>query len=327
VNGTITDVAGLEVGHYTDLSNGTGCTVLITRSGAVGGVDVRGSAPGTRETDLLRVETSVTDVHGLVLSGGSAYGLATADGVMRYLEEKGIGHRTGSGIVPIVPAAILYDLGIGNASIRPGENEGYLAAVAAHSGEVQQGTVGAGTGATTGKALGREAAMKGGIGSASIDLGGGVILGAIAAVNAIGSIYDPNNGNLLAGPRGANGEVCDSVRIFADSDYGAMDRQIGPITNTTIAVIASSLSLNRSQANRLATVAHDGLALAIRPCHTVHDGDTVFALSTRIVNDDNEFPRLCGVAASVMAQAIGHAVRRATGLHGFPSMSEVGWDA
>ena len=188
MNDTLTDVAGVEVGHSTDAENGTGCTVVLVRGGAVGGVDVRGAAPGTRETDLLRAENSVDRVHGIVLSGGSAYGLSTASGVMRYLEGQGVGHRVGPHIIPIVPAAILFDLGIGSSGVRPGEAQGLAAAEAASTKAVAQGSVGAGTGATVGKALGRGAAMKGGLGSASLDMGSGVVLSALVAVNAVGLI-------------------------------------------------------------------------------------------------------------------------------------------
>ncbi len=326
MNGSLTDVAGVEVGHYTDVDAATGCTVVLTRGGAVGGVDVRGSAPGTRETDLLRPGASVELMHAVALSGGSAYGLAAASGVMRWLEERGAGHRVGKFIVPIVPAAILFDLGLGRSDVRPGEREGYAAASVASAAPVEQGSVGAGTGATVGKGLGRVAAMKGGVGSASMELGGGVVLAALAAVNAIGGVVDHETGELLAGPRGADGRVRDSVALFADPASGAAPRpqaQGEPLANTTLGVMATSLALDRGQAGRLAAVAHDGMALAVRPCHTLHDGDAVFALSTRSVDAPEEVARLYALAPTVMAAAIVNAVRAAKSLHGVPSYGEV----
>ncbi|MBM3939448.1 MAG: P1 family peptidase [SAR202 cluster bacterium] len=331
MNGTLTDVSGLEVGHYTDLASATGCTVVLCRDSATGGVDVRGAAPGTRETDLLRAENMVLGVHGLLLSGGSAFGLAAATGVMRYLEERGVGHRVGPFVVPIVPGAIVFDLGIGSSTVRPGEAEGYAAASAASAAATPQGTVGAGTGATVGKALGRSRAMKGGVGSASIDLGEGVVIAALAVVNAIGGVVEPASGRLLAGPRGQDGRPRDSVEVYASPVYGR--HGVAPVAeppaalgNTTLAVVATNVRLSKAQANRLAMVAHDGLALAIRPCHTVHDGDTVFALATGKVDAPDEFPRLCALAPTATARAIVHAVRHATGLHGIPSMGEVDHD-
>ncbi len=307
--------------------NGTGCTVVLTRSGAVGGADVRGAAPGTRETDLLRSENSVDRVHGILLSGGSAYGLAAAGGVMRYLEEQGHGHRVGQHIVPIVPGAIIFDLSMGS-SVRPTDADGYSAAASASDAPVEQGTVGAGTGATVGKALGREAAMKGGVGSASLDLGDGVVLAALAVVNAIGGVFEADTGELLAGPLD-HGRPRNSVEIYGDPGYGVRLRSAAEsarpemLGNTTIAVIATSTMLTKPQANRLATVAHDGLALAVRPTHTPHDGDTVFSLATGVVDASDEYIRLCALAPTVMARAIVNGVRHATGLHGIPAFAEV----
>ena len=332
MNGTLTDVVGLEVGHYTDLASATGCTVVLSRDGAVGGVDVRGAAPGTRETDLLRPDNSVERVHGVLLGGGSAFGLAAADGVVRYLDEAGIGHRVGPFSVPIVPAAIIFDLGIGRSDIRPGPAEGYAAAAAASADPVVQGTVGGGTGATVGKAYGRERGMKGGVGSASVDLGDGVVLAALAVVNAIGAVHEPDTGELLAGPRQADGKPREAVGVYADPEYGergSSEREpLGstPSANTTIGVIATNVGLTKPQANRLATVAHDGVALAVRPAHTPHDGDALFALATGAVDAPEEFLRLCAVAPSVMARAIVNAITHATSLHGIPSSVEVSAD-
>ena len=329
MNGTLTDVAGIEVGHYTDLVSATGCTVVLCREGAVGGVDVRGAAPGTRETDLLRPESSVALVHGLLLSGGSAFGLAATDGVVRYLDEAGIGHRVGSFTIPIVPAAIIFDLGIGSGNVRPGPAEGYEAAAAASGAPVVQGTVGAGTGATVGKAYGRQRAMKGGVGSASVDLGDGVVIAALAVVNAVGAVHEPDTGELLAGPREADGHPREAVGIYADPAFGeraskAREPQGStPSANTTIGVVATNVGLTKAQASRLAAVAHDGVALAVRPAHTPHDGDALFALATGSIDAPEEFLRLCALAPSVMARAIVNAVRHATGLHGIPSLGEV----
>lgn len=327
MNGTLTDVIGLEVGHYTDTVNGTGCTAVLARNGAVGGVDVRGAAPGTRETDVLRAENNVEHIHGIVLSGGSAFGLSSATGVMRYLEEQRIGHRVGRHVVPIVPAAILFDLGTGESTVRPGEEQGMLAARAATTRAVEQGSVGAGTGATVGKALGRERAMKGGVGSASMDLGGGVVLSALVAVNSVGGIVEPDTGTLIAGPLDENGTPSDSIAIYANTAYGVQtlaEHQPQPLGNTTLAVVATTACLSKGQANRLAMVAHDGLALAIRPCHTLHDGDTVFGLATGAVEAPDEVPRLYALAPTVVSRAIVNAVTHATGLYGIMSVSDVG---
>lgn len=324
MNNTLTDVLGLEVGHYTDLAAGTGCTVVLAPGGAVGGVDVRGAAPGTRETDLLRAENMVEQLHAVTLSGGSAFGLAAASGVMRYLEGQGIGHRVRDWVVPIVPSAIIFDLGIGKSSVRPTDENGFAAAAAATSDAVAQGTIGAGTGATVGKGLGSTGSMKGGVGSASMDLGDGVVLAALAVVNAVGGVHDPDTGELLAGPL-RDGVPVSTVDLYADPDYGRPARASGPesLSNTTIAVIGTSLQLTKAQANRLATVAHDGLALAIRPTHTLHDGDTVFAMATGLVDALDEYPRLCALAPTVMARAIVNAVKKATSLHGRPSHAAV----
>ena len=321
MNGTLTDVADLTVGHYTDAANGTGCTVVLAPQGTVGGVDVRGAAPGTRETDLLRSENTVVGVNAIVLSGGSAYGLAAASGVMQFLEEQGVGHRVGGHIVPIVPSAIIFDLGVGNGMVRPTHAHGYAAARDADALPVLQGNVGAGAGATVGKALGRERAMKGGLGSASLHMGDGVVIAALAIVNAIGGVHDPDSGELLAGPRGEDGEPLESTAIYAAHDYGSrlVEKPPLPLGNTTIGVIATNVRLTKTQANRLATVAHDGLALAIRPTHTLHDGDAMFALATGGVDAPDEFPRLCALAPAVTARAIVAAIAHATDAHGFPA--------
>ena len=215
----ITDVAGIAVGHHTDAANGTGCTAVLCEAGAVGGVDVRGSSPGTRETDLLRPTNRITHVHGVLLSGGSAFGLDAASGVVRYLEERGAGYATGAGVVPIVPAAIIFDLGVVAASVRPGSVDGYAAALAASAGAVAEGSVGAGTGATVGKLLGAKRAVKGGLGTWALDLGGGLAVGALMVVNAVGGVHDPDTGELVAGARNPGGGMSGWLRAVRCAEF------------------------------------------------------------------------------------------------------------
>ena len=327
--GAITDVPGIKVGHYTDLENATGCTVLLCREGAVGGVDVRGSAPGTRETDLLRPGNLVEHVHALLLAGGSAYGLDAAAGVMRYLEERGIGFRMGDVVVPIVPAAILFDLGLVTSKVRPGPQEGYKACHDASSQAVPEGSVGAGTGATVGKALGMERAVKGGMGTASADLGGGLVVGAIAAVNAAGGVVDPETGRILAGPRREEDQgFYDSVELMAQPGFASPRTQAETRANTTLAVVATNAPLTKEQASKLAERGQDGMAMAIRPCHTMSDGDVVFALATGTWEgavDRTQTTRLGAAAAQVMVRAILRAITQATGLGGVPAVRELGY--
>ena len=315
-------VPGIRVGHYTDLRAATGCTVVLCESGAVGGVDVRGSAPGTRETDLLRPGSLVPQIDAVLLTGGSAFGLSAASGVVGYLEERGRGYRAGPYTVPIVSAAVLFDLGVGNAGVRPGPDEGYRACQAASAGDVAQGSVGAGTGATVAKALGVGRRVKGGVGTAGIDLGDGVLVGAIVAVNAVGGVHDPDTGELVAGARSA-----DSVGMVdvLDAMVSSSGESPSPkfAANTTIGVIATNARLDREQANKLASVAHDGLALAVRPAHTTHDGDTMFALATGTSDRDVDLDRLCAATVACVARAIVNGVREATGLAGVPAASEL----
>ena len=331
--GTITDVPGIRVGHYTDLEHATGCTVILCGEGAVGGVDVRGGAPGTRETDLLRPGTLVERVHAVLLSGGSAYGLDAASGVMRYLEERDTGFRIGQAVVPIVPAAILFDLGLVTHRVRPGSEEGYRACEDATSHGVAEGSVGVGTGATVGKALGMERAVKGGLGTASLSLEAGLHVGAIVAVNALGSVVDPESGQLLAGPRREDGQgFHDTVTLMAQPGFHRQRRtQSARVAqapgSTTIGVVATNASLSKEQANRLAQMGQDGLALAVRPCHTLADGDVVFALATGAIErslERDEITRLGAAATRVMAQAITRAITQATGVGGVPSAGELG---
>jgi L-aminopeptidase/D-esterase-like protein len=300
---SITDIPGLKVGHWTNLEAATGCTVVLCEAGALAGVDVRGAAPATRETDLLRPGSLVGRAHAILLSGGSAFGLDAATGVMRYLEERGLGFETRQGRVPIVPAAALFDLGIGRADIRPDAEAGYAACLAAGA-NVTEGSVAVGTGATVAKLGGPEGAIKGGIGTASTVLPNGAIVGALVAVNSVGAIYDPETGKPIATPR-----TTGKHEAFA-------------ATNTTIGVVATTAQLDAAGVNRLATVAHNGLALAIRPAHTQYDGDTLFALSLPQATAEPTDPLLLGHAAvDVVARAVLRGVRAATSLHGVPAAS------
>ena len=324
-NNAITDVSGIRVGHYTDLDSATGCTVVLCEDGAVGGVDVRGPSPGTRETDLLRPTSRVIEAHAILLSGGSAYGLDAASGVMRFLEERGTGLKVGDSIVPIVPAAILFDLGMITNKVRPGPDEGYAACQVAQSGLVAEGTVGAGTGASVAGFMGREHAIKGGTGTASIDLGGGLIVGAIVAVNAIGGVNDPETGEIVAGPRKDYGVTMqDAMKLITSPEYvGSPGLRAA---NTTIGVVATNAKLNKEQANKLASAAQDGLALAVRPAHLMGDGDTMFALATGDFDDDVDIKinKIYAAAVQAVSRAIVRGIRKATGLGGVPAVSELG---
>jgi L-aminopeptidase/D-esterase-like protein len=320
LNPTITAVAGLEAGHYTDRVNATGCTVIICREGAVGGVDVRGGSPGTRETDLLRPMHRIDSVHSLVLSGGSAFGLDAASGVAGYLAEQGIGVKVGSTIIPIVSAAILFDLGLITSEVRPGPGEGRAACLAAGAEPMEEGSVGAGTGATVAKVRGLAGAVKSGIGSASLKLPGGAVVAAAVAVNAYGGVSDYRSGHLIAGPRNRSGGYDDPMALVLQEGTGG---EGPPLTNTTIGVVATDALLNREEANYLASVSHDGLALTIRPCHTVRDGDTMFAMATGRFRSPVDLTVLGAAAVEVTAQAVLRAVQTATGLGGVPAVSEV----
>ena len=319
LNQTITAVAGIEAGHYTDLEHATGCTVFLCRDGAVGGVDVRGGSPGTRETDLLRPVHRVEQVHAVVLSGGSAFGLDAASGVVAYLESQGIGFKVGPVVVPIVASAILFDLGLITADVRPGPEEGRSACLAASTDPMTEGSVGAGTGATIAKLGGPERALKGGIGSAAITLSTGQTVAAAVAVNAVGGVWDHANGQLLAGPRRAGGGFDDPVAMVLKGESNA---PAGPV-NTTIGLVATDAQITKEDANYLAQVSHDGLALSIRPCHTVQDGDTMFALATGKNRSSADLTALGAAAVEATAQAVLRAVRQATGLGGIPSISEL----
>lgn len=333
--GGITDVDGIRVGHYTDAAAATGCTAVLCEGGAVGGADVRGGAPGTRETDLLRPTALVSEIHAVALSGGSAFGLDAASGVMRYLEERGVGLPFGGAVIPIVPAAILFDLSIGRADVRPTAADGYAACASADAGPVAEGSVGAGTGATAAKIRGRERAVKGGVGTASLQLGGGVIVGALMAVNAVGGVYDADTGRVVAGPRcGDGGAMSDAVRMFTSPECAAPrgDSATGAASsanadagaNTTIGVVATNAALNKAQANRLASAGQDGIALAVRPAHLLSDGDTMFAMATGKTDAPFDINRILAAGAVCVSRAIVSAMESATGLAGVPSASELG---
>lgn len=308
---SITDVRGIEVGHFTDTRRPTGCSVVIARTGAVGGVDVRGAAPGTRETDLLDPANLVNTVHAVLLSGGSAFGLDAAGGVMRWLDEQGVGLDVGVARVPIVPGAVLFDLNVGDSRIRPDAAAGYAACQAAASSAPAQGSVGAGTGACVGKMFGMKYAMKGGIGSASVCVGG-VTVGALIAVNALGDVVDAGSGTLLAGARTEDGRALRDTHRTLLAGEPPLSMLAG--ANTTIGVIATDATLTKAQAQRLAGAGHDGLARAIYPVHTLSDGDTLFALGTDQVAHSPGFNVLAVMAAEAVAQACANAVRAAQGL-------------
>ena len=321
-SGGITDIPGIKVGHYTDEQAATGCTVVMYEPGAVGGVDVRGSSPGTRETDLLRPTFAVTEVHAVLLGGGSTFGLDAASGVMRYLEERGVGLKFGGEIIPIVPAAILFDLRLITGKVRPGPDDGYAACASASGDPMAEGSVGAGTGATVAKLLGMDRGIKGGIGTASLDLGQDLVVGAVVAVNAIGGVYRHETGQVVAGPRSEDGlTMLDSMKLITSPEFPDAIRP--PQSNTTIGVVATNAKLNKEQANKMASVAHDGLALAVRPAHLMGDGDTMFALATGTSEQDFDMNRILAATVLCVSEAIVRAVSEATGLGGVPGVGEL----
>ncbi|MEL7609972.1 MAG: P1 family peptidase [Bacillota bacterium] len=292
------NIDGLSVGHWTDFEARTGCTVVLCRDGAVAGVDVRGAAPGTRETDLMRGYNAVERINAILLTGGSAFGLDAAAGVMQYLELQGRGVKAGPTVVPIVPGAVIFDLDVGDGAVRPQKENGYTACTLA--GEAfETGSVGAGTGATVGKTLGMHNAMRGGIGAASVTLEGGVIVSALVVVNALGDIYDPRTGRIVAGAKK------DGVFVPYYDHAWALPSAYG---NTTIGVVATNARLDREQANKLASMAHDGLAMTVRPTHTNFDGDTFFALSTCEKGEVPMLP-LMNAAVRAVSDAVIDAVR------------------
>jgi L-aminopeptidase/D-esterase-like protein len=316
INETLTALPGLRVGHATDAPHMTGCTVVLCpQQGCVAGVDVRGSAPGTRETDLLRPGQLVERVNAILLTGGSAFGLDAAGGVMRYLEERGTGHPVGMTVVPIVPAAVIFDLAVGDWHVRPDVTMGYAACAAAGDGPVLEGNLGAGTGASVGKIMGMTQAMKAGVGSAAIHLPDGLIVAALMVANALGDVVDPQTGRIIAGARLPGGGWANTAALLLHGPP-----QAPQATNTVIGVVATNARMDKAQATRIAQLAHDGLARAIRPAHTMFDGDTIFALSAGDMQAD--ISRLGEAAAQVTAAAIVRAVRTAHSAGGLPGLGD-----
>lgn len=316
----LTDIPGIQVGHWTNLAAATGCTVILCPEGATAGVDVRGGAPGTRETALLNPACMVDKIHAICLAGGSAYGLAAADGVMRWLEEHGYGFDVRVARVPIVPTAVIFDLALGRADVRPDGAAGYAACEAASAGPIAEGNVGAGTGATVGKILGYHYGMKGGQGTASLCLNNGVVIAALAVVNAAGDILDTKTNQIVAGARRADGQGFADIMATLAGGVGA-SRESWGARNTTLGVVATNVALTKAGANKLAQMAQTGLARAIRPVHTPIDGDVVFALS---LGDKSGDPGVVGaLAADLLSEAIVRAVRAAETLYGMPAAKEL----
>jgi len=316
----LTDVSGIKVGHFTLTERPTGCTVILTgAAGATAAVDVRGAAPATRETDLLSPVNTVQIAHAIVLSGGSAFGLDAASGVMRYLEENRIGFAFGQAHVPIVPAAALFDLTVGDGRIRPNADCGYQAARRASIDAVQEGNVGAGAGATVGKTAGTSRAMKAGIGTASVTMADGLVVAALVAVNSLGDIINPDNGRVVAGVRNSDGKTLTDARTLVRS--GAVKFRAGE--NSTLAVVATNAVLSKTEAKRVAEMAHDGFARAIDPVHTPVDGDVVFTLATGSKTGPADAGLIGILAAEVTARAIVRSAEQATSLPGYPAARDL----
>lgn len=305
------EIDGIKVGHSEDLDAGTGCSVVICEEGASGGVDVRGGSPGTRETDLLRPENQVDKVYAILLAGGSAFGLDAAAGIMKYLEERKIGFDVGVTKVPIVCGAVLFDLIVGDYRIRPDFDMGYRAAENSNKEENRRGNIGAGTGATVGKFLGPERAMKGGLGSYAIRLGE-LKVGALVAVNALGDVVDPGTGETLAGLLDDQGNLLGTEKALLANYAGQRNVFNG---NTTIGIVATNGIFNKAEANKIASMAHNGFATSIKPAHTILDGDTIFTMATgRVEADINVVGHL---AAKAMENAIVDAIKSASSAYGF----------
>ena len=319
MSGQITDIEGIRVGHCCNFQALTGCTVLLCEEGAVGGVDIRGSASGTRELDPLHPLHLVERVHGLLFAGGSAFGLDAAGGVMQYLEERGVGFDVGVARVPIVPAAILFDLRVGDPRVRPDRTMGYRACENATSGVIEEGSVGVGTGATVGKLMGIESAMKGGVGTSSLSLPSGIAVGALVAVNAFGDVIDPETGGILAGLRDGP-EGTSLLDTAAQMRIGVRPRGYSR-ESTTLAVVATNARLSKVEANKLAQQAQVGLARTIRPVHTTLDGDAMFVLATGRAEGD--LNALGVIAAEAVAQAVVRAIKLAAPFGGVPSFADL----
>jgi L-aminopeptidase/D-esterase-like protein len=324
-NKGLTAVEGIRVGHHTLSERPTGCTVVVVDGeGAIGGYAQRGGAPGTRDADLLNPLNTVEQVNAVFMTGGSAYGISVGDGVMRYLEEKKLGFKIAGTVVPIVPGAVLMDLGFGgNSNIRPNADCGYRAASTATDGPVAEGNVGAGAGSTVGKMLGsRDRAMKAGVGTYAIALPGGLVVAALVAVNAVGDIIDPATGAVVAGVRTSDGKgLADARKLLRSPAPGAAPP--GPGANTTIAVVATNARLTKVQASRMALMADDGLARAINPAHTPADGDTVFALATGRWQGQADVSTIGALAAEALSEAIVRAATQASGSGGLPSARDL----
>jgi L-aminopeptidase/D-esterase-like protein len=330
-NRTLTAVTGIRVGHFTLTERPTGCTVVLVDGDAVGGVSQRGGAPATRETDVLNPLNLVDHVNAVVLTGGSAFGLDSAGGVVRWLEEHNIGFQTAAGKVPIVPAAAIYDLAVGdNPKVRPTADCGYKAAAAATKRAVAEGSLGAGAGATVGKLGGfsehagypgsKLLPTKSGLGSAALTLPNGLVVAAVVAVNAVGDVIDPNTGRVVAGARTPDGTFADARKILRSGGPLSASR---PGENTTIGVVATNARLTKAQVNRVALMADDAYARAISPSHTMGDGDTVFALATGRWIGETDVTTVGALAAEALAEAIVRAATQATGIRGIPAARDL----
>ncbi len=315
-SGSITDVAGITVGHHTDLENGTGCTVLLSEQNAVAGLEVRGAAPGSRDTELLHPVAGAKWINGVTLTGGSVFGLDSSGGVIRYLEEQGIGINMGRIRIPLVPSAVIFDLGFINHRVRPGFDDGYAAAKSA-SVEFKTGSVGAGTGATAAKLLGQMFSIKGGIGTASVEVSNGATVGALMVVNAIGDVVNPDTGETVAGPLTENG-FDNSVELMIKTP----SKDTGFFRNTTVGIVATDAKLDKVGATRLAMAGQDGIALAIRPAHTANDGDTIFGLSTGTHTEHTSGDTLHAAALKAVPEAIMNAIDSAETLGGVLSAKD-----
>jgi L-aminopeptidase/D-esterase-like protein len=324
MNNTITAIKGIKVGHYTHPDRPTGCTVLLCEQGCVASVDVRGSSPGTRDTDILKLDSNIPNVHGIVLTGGSTFGLATVTGVMRYLEERGHGHNAWGNLVPIVPGAVIFDLGMGNGKIRPDMSAGYIACENASSDPVIPGNVGAGTGATVGKIASLSTSMMGGVGSAIVEVDNWQV-GALIVCNALGDIVDPNTGKILAGARISDDSLTtiDTIKFLLNGRKPNV--QIG--SNTTIGIIACNAKLDRAKLQRLAMSGHNGLARVVHPVHTIMDGDALFSLSTSEYNKEPDMLLLNAMATEAVMLATINAIKSAKELRidnlWFPSYNNI----